>query len=123
MLLLLSVFPEPKTLVIPSDPETFAWLWQALPFFTFVLGVGVGAALMYVPMALKLWNLRHRLHQAHSASPQMSPTTSSPPDNRWTQRLLRKFYKEQGSMAESFGTRPPVSLVFPRESPFVPLEK
>jgi hypothetical protein len=48
-------------LLRPSDFVARDWLWRALPFLTFVLGVGVGAALMYVPMTLRLWKLQRRL--------------------------------------------------------------
>jgi hypothetical protein len=64
-----------NTLFSPDNFETMTWLCQALPFLTFVLGVAVGGALMYIPMALRLWKLRRRLaksefHEPEQGSPQ-----------------------------------------------------
>lgn len=75
LLRLLLEFPQPKTLLVPGNPETLAWLWQALPFLTFVLGVAVGAALMYIPMTLRLWRLRRRLVKSEFHEPEQQGST------------------------------------------------
>jgi hypothetical protein len=54
-------------IALQGNFETMQWLWQALPFLTFVLGVGVGGALMYIPMTFRLWKLRQRLAKSGSA--------------------------------------------------------
>jgi hypothetical protein len=43
------------------------WLWQALPFMTFLLGVALGATVMYIAMTLRWWKLRQRLAKGDGA--------------------------------------------------------
>jgi hypothetical protein len=46
---------------VQQSVETMNSLWQALPFMTFLVGLALGGALMYVVMTLRLWKLRQRL--------------------------------------------------------------
>jgi uncharacterized integral membrane protein len=68
MFALLFVMATPvNTSVLRQSLETLDWLWPALPFLTFLLGLALGASLMYVPMTLRLWKLRQRLAKEDSA--------------------------------------------------------
>ena len=50
-----------KAPLLQQSVDTMNWLWPALPFITFLLGLVLGAALMYISMTLRIWKLRERL--------------------------------------------------------------
>ena len=53
--------------LVQESVETMNSLWQALPFMTFLLGVALGATVMYIAMTLRLWKLRQGLAKSDSA--------------------------------------------------------
>ncbi len=68
MFAFLPAIPIPaNTSLLRQSFETLDGLWQALPFLTFLAGVVLGASVMYILMALRLWKVRQGLTKHNRA--------------------------------------------------------